>query len=384
MIPGQGSQRYAICAERVFDGRRWHEHAAVLVERGRIARLSAWADVPEECPQERLPEGAMLAPGFVDLQVNGGGGVLLNDRPTADGMRAIAAAHRKLGTTAILPTLITDTRGQMIVAIEAAREAAGRDGVIGLHIEGPFLSPLRPGIHRKDRIATAEMRDLDVLRRLPPHSMVTLAPECVPPGFIRALVEAGIRVSAGHSEASADVMQRAVEEGLTGVTHLYNAMPPLAGRAPGIVGTALAEPRLTAGLIVDGIHVDPISVRAAFAAKGAGGIALVSDAMPSVGSAEAQFQLMDRTISLRDGKLTSDDGTLAGAHLDMAAAVRNAVTLAGIPVENALRAALLTPAKFLGIEKEHGVIAPGAHADLVVLSDELKVLSVWAGGERVS
>jgi N-acetylglucosamine-6-phosphate deacetylase len=326
----------------------------------------------------------MLAPGFIDLQVNGGDGVLLNDQPTVQGMHAIAAAHRRLGTTAILPTLITDTRGQMIVAIEAAREAVGRNGVLGLHLEGPFISPARPGIHRKDRIVRAEMRDLDVLRRLPPHSMLTLAPECVPEGFVRALVDAGIRVSAGHSEASAEVMQRALDEGLTGVTHLYNAMPPLMGRAPGIVGMALAEPRLIAGLIVDGHHVDPISVRAAFAAKGADDIALVSDAMPSVGSSETQFQLMGRTISLRNGKLTSDDGTLAGAHLDIATAVKNAVTLAGIALEDALRAATLTSANFLGLDGDHGVVAPGAHADFVALSNDLHVLSVWAGGERVS
>ena len=383
MLPDQGSQRHAICAERLFDGRRWLERAAVVVEGGRVAGLSPWSDVPEGCPQQRLPQGAMLVPGFVDLQVNGGGGVLLNDRPTADGMRAIAAAHRRLGTTSILPTLITDTRGQMIIAIEAAREAAGRDGVLGLHLEGPFLSSARPGIHRKDHIAKAEMRDLDVLRRLPSHSMVTLAPECVPPNFIRALADAGIRVSAGHSEASAEIMRRAIDEGLTGVTHLYNAMPPLAGRSPGIVGMALAEPKLIAGLIADGLHVDAVSLRAAFAAKGADAIALVSDAMPSVGSNETQFQLMDRTISLRDGKLTGDDGTLAGAHLDMATAVKNAVTLAGIPLEDALRAATLTPAKFLGLDKERGTIVPGAHADVVALSADLNVLSVWTDGERV-
>jgi N-acetylglucosamine-6-phosphate deacetylase len=384
MPPDRASRRHAICAERVFDGRRSHQRAAVLVEGGRIGGLSSWSELPDGLPQERLPDGAMLVPGFVDLQVNGGGGLLLNDQPTAEGMRAIARAHRPLGTTAILPTLITDTRGQMIVAIEAALEAAGGDGVLGLHLEGPFLSAARPGIHRKDRIANAEMGDLDVLRRLPPHSMVTLAPECVPQGFIRGLVQAGIRVSAGHSEGSAEVMQRAIGEGLTGVTHLYNAMPPLMGRAPGIVGMALTEPRLIAGLIVDGHHVDPVSVRAAFAAKGADGIALVSDAMPSVGSSETQFELMGRTISLRDGKLTSDDGTLAGAHLHMAAGVKKAVMLAGIALEDALHAATLTPARFLGLGGERGAIAPGAHADVVALSSDLDVLSVWAAGQRVA
>ena len=228
-----------------------------------------------------------------------------------------------------------------------------------------------------------EMRDLEPLRDLPGRSLVTLAPECVPDGFVRALAAAGVRVSVGHSEASAEVLLSAVDDGLTGVTHLYNAMPPLAGRAPGIVGAALSEPRLIAGLIADGLHVDPVSIRAAFAAKGADGIALVSDAMPTVGSELSSFELMGRTVSLQNGKLTAADGTLAGAHLDMASAVRNAVTLANIPLEDALRAATLTPARFLGLDQERGVLVAGARADFVALGIGLDVLSVWVDGERV-
>jgi N-acetylglucosamine-6-phosphate deacetylase len=178
-------------------------------------------------------------------------------------------------------------------------------------------------------------------------------------------------------------MFRAIDEGLSGVTHLFNAMPPLMGRAPGLVGAALADSRLTAGLIVDGIHVDPVSVRAAFAAKGADRIALVSDAMPTVGSAQREFDLMQRRIVLADGKLTTEEGTLAGAHLDMATAVRNAVTMAGIPLHDALRAAALTPAAFLGIEQKRGAFVPGAHADVVCLLPDLTVHSVWTGGELI-
>jgi N-acetylglucosamine-6-phosphate deacetylase len=325
----------------------------------------------------------MLVPGFIDLQVNGGGGVLLNDAPTPDAMRAIARAHRRLGTTALLPTLITDTREQMQTAIASARAVAGADGVLGLHLEGPFISPARPGVHRKDRILRAEMADAERLGDLPGRSMITLAPECVPAGFVRALAGSGVRVSVGHSEASAEIVLSAADEGLTGVTHLYNAMPPLMGRSPGIVGAALSEPRLIAGLIADGIHVDPVSIRAAFAAKGADGIALVSDAMPTVGADLDRFALLGRTVTLHNGKLTEEDGTIAGAHLDMASAVRTAVRLAGIPLDDALRAATLTPARFLGIENERGVLVPGAHADLVLLDAELAVVSVWAGGERV-
>jgi len=195
------------------------------------------------------------------------------------------------------------------------------------------------------------------------------------------LASAGVRISIGHSEASAAVVVQAVAEGATGVTHLFNAMPPFSARAPGIVGTALAEPRLTAGLIVDGIHVDPVSVRAAFAAKGADRIALVTDAMPTVGTSLDRFDLVGRTIKLVDGRLITEEGTLAGAHLDMASAVRNAVRLAEVPLEDALRAASLTPARFLGVENERGAIVPGARADLAALTDKLTVAATWIDGE---
>jgi N-acetylglucosamine-6-phosphate deacetylase len=374
----------AVLATRLFDGRRWHRDAAVLIEDGRIRGIAPWAEVPDGWPQRRLAEGVLLAPGFIDLQVNGGGGVLLNDDPSPDTMLAIARCHRRYGVTACLPTLITDSRQRTQAAIAAARSAAGIDGILGVHLEGPFISPARPGIHRPDHIAVPHLSDLDWLGDLAGagRCLVTLAPERVPDGFVKKLAAAGIRISAGHSEAPADVMLRAATDGLTGVTHLFNAMPPLAGRAPGIAGAALAEPRLIAGIIVDGIHVDPVSVRAAFAAKGAEGMMLVSDAMPSVGANLAEFQLMGRSISLHDGRLTGADGTLAGAHLNMAAAVRNAVNLAKLPLDDALRAASLTPASFLGLADERGTLTSGARADMVALTEDLEVIATWVGGEE--
>jgi N-acetylglucosamine-6-phosphate deacetylase len=366
----------------VFDGQSWHAAAAVLIGRGRILGLGPWGEVPSHWPQLRLPAGTVLAPGFIDLQVNGGGGVLLNDQPTVDGMRAIARAHRRYGTTACLPTLITDTRELMLAAMAAARSVAGGEGVLGLHLEGPFISPKRPGVHRADLIAQPVEDDLEELCELDGagRSLMTLAPECVPAGFIAKLVSAGVRVSIGHSEASAAVVMQAVADGATGVTHLFNAMPPWSARAPGVVGSALAERRLTAGLIVDGIHVDPISVRAAFAAKGADRIALVTDAMPTVGTSLDRFELGGRTIKLADGRLTTAEGTLAGAHLDMASAVRNAVRLAEIPLDDALRAASLTPARFLGVDHERGAFKPGARADMVALNEDLGVVATWLDG----
>ena len=379
--PSVGGGR-AILADRVFDGHGWHPNTAVLIREGRIAGLAPRSEVPPDWPQTHLPTGVFLTAGFIDLQVNGGGGVLLNDQPTPHGMRAIARAHRRTGTTACLPTLISDAREQMHAAIVAARSAAGRDGVLGLHVEGPFLSPQRPGVHRPDRIVQPAGGDLEALCELAGagSSMVTLAPECVPAGFVRALAGSGVRVSIGHSEATAAVVLQAVADGATGVTHLFNAMPPLSARAPGIVGAALSEPRLTAGLIVDGIHVDPVSVRAAFAAKGADRIALVTDAMPTVGTSLDHFELLGRTIKLTNGRLTTEEGTLAGAHLDMASAVRCAVRLAQIPLDDALRAASLTPARFLGLDGERGALVPDARADLVALTEDLTVVATWVDG----
>jgi N-acetylglucosamine-6-phosphate deacetylase len=398
MTPGRNNPSsapaHAVLAPRAFDGHRWHSDAAVLIRGEHIVGIAPQTEVPSDWPQMQLPVGVFLAPGFIDLQVNGGGGVLLNDQPTADGMRAIARAHRRCGTTACLPTLITDTPEQIRAAVGAARAIAGREGVLGLHLEGPFISRKRPGVHRPDLIrqpnarrsppAAGEGDDLDLLCELAGigHSLVTLAPECVPTGFIRTLTAAGLRVSIGHSEASADVVAQAAADGATGVTHLFNAMPPLSAREPGIIGTALAEQALTAGLIVDGIHVDPVSVRAAFAAKGCDRIALITDAMPTVGTSLTHFELMGRTVTLAEGRLSTESGILAGAHLDMATAVRNAVELAQLPLEDALRAASLTPARFLGVENERGALVSGARADLVALSDDLRVVATWLGGEN--
>jgi N-acetylglucosamine-6-phosphate deacetylase len=375
---------HAVLADRVFDGHGWHNGAAVLIRDGLIVGVGTTAEIRPDGPQTRLPPGVFLAPGFIDLQVNGGGGILLNDQPTVDGMRAVARAHRRYGTTACLPTLITDTREKMRAAIAAARSIAGKDAVLGVHLEGPFISPRRPGVHRPDRIANPGPGDLEELCELAGagSSLVTLAPECVPAGFVRSLASSGVRVSIGHSEATAAIVTQAAEDGATGVTHLFNAMPPMSAREPGIIGAALADRRLTAGLIVDGIHVDPVSVRTAFAAKGSDRIALVTDAMPTVGASLDRFELVGRNIRLRDGRLTTEEGTLAGAHLDMASAVRNAVRLAKVPLEDALRAGSLTPARFLGLDKERGTLVPNARADLVALSEELQVVATWVDGSR--
>jgi N-acetylglucosamine-6-phosphate deacetylase len=374
----------AISADRIFDGYRWHNDSVILIDHGVVQSIAPRDQSAPDWPTEAMPPGTVLAPGFIDLQVNGGGGILLNDEPTPEAMRAIARAHRRYGTTSCLPTLITDTRAKATAAIAAAKLLDGADGILGLHLEGPFISPSRPGIHRTDRILSATKGDLDWLGELSAlgSSLVTLAPECVPRGFVKTLTTSGIRVSVGHSEAAAGTLKSAIDEGLSGVTHLFNAMPAMSAREPGIVGVALTDERLTAGIIVDGLHVDPLVVQAAFSAKNRSNIALVSDAMPTVGTEQVHFELMGRQIQLRQGRLVSENGTLAGAHLDLASAVKNAVTLVGISLDDALRAASLVPARFLGIEHHRGALTAGARADIVALTKGLGVLTTWIAGRR--
>lgn len=373
------SPLYAVLAPRLFDGAAMRGPAALLHRAGRIVGVAEPGAVPDGAVRHELPPGALLAPGFIDVQVNGGGGVLLNDAPTPAGMRAIIAAHRPFGTTGLLPTLITDDRAVMVRAVAAARDMAGQPGFLGLHLEGPFLNPERKGVHRAEYMVTPGDADLDLLGQA---ALVTLAPERVPSGFIRKLRQRGPRIAAGHTMATAAQMKAAVEEGLTGVTHLYNAMPPLSGRAPGPIGAGFADERLVAGIICDGLHVDPLNVRAAWRAMGAARLMLVTDAMPLVGAAATGFNLLGRDVALVDGRLVLADGTLAGAHLDMAAAVRNAISLAGLPLGDALAMASATPAAFLGQGHVRGRLAPGLAADLVALDAALGVLGTWVAGEH--
>jgi N-acetylglucosamine-6-phosphate deacetylase len=371
----------ALVNGRVLTPKGLVDGVAVLVEDGRIARLANENRIPARARKYDL-DGGTLAPGFIDVQVNGGGGVLFNDDPSVDSIAAIGAAHRRFGTTGFLPTLISADLDVVARAIEATRRAIeeGVPGVLGVHIEGPFLSLKRKGVH-----------DAKVLRRLDGRSfklvtqptggktLITLAPEETDPAMIRRLARAGLVVSAGHTDATYEVVRAALDAGLTGFTHIFNAMSPLATRAPGAVGAALEDQQSWCGMIVDGHHVDPVVLRLALKCKPREKFMLVTDAMPSVGAARKTFQLQGRTIKAKNGVLVAPDGALAGADLDMASAVRNSVKLLGLSFEEAVAMASLHPAQFLGFP-DRGAIAPGARADLVLLDDALKVRETWIGG----
>lgn len=374
--------QHAIAADTVFDGTIVHRDQAVIVQGSRILRLESRDRIPAGIRAETLPEGAWLAPGFIDMQVNGGGDVLFNNKPDAEAVATIVAAHRTFGTTSLLPTLITDTREKMKAAIDAVRNAANHPGVLGIHFEGPFLSPEKPGVHHPDLIRQPDADDLEIITSLREGvTLVTLAPEMVPPGFIAQLARSGLRISLGHSMATYAQTKAAIAEGLTGFTHLFNVMRPLASREPGPIAAALENPNVWFGMIVDGEHVDPAMLRLAL--RGMAHPMLVTDAMPPVGGSGSTFTLYDQTIGLSNGRLTRPDGTLAGAALDMAAAVRNCVKLLRVPLEKALRLASAEPAAFLGLGGTFGHIAPGYRADMVALAPEdVRVLETWVAGMR--
>jgi N-acetylglucosamine-6-phosphate deacetylase len=373
--------RTAIAASHLFDGVALHRDTAVMIDGTSITALLPRADVPANAQVRALPDGLWLAPGFIDTQVNGGGGVLLNDDPTPKGISAIVSAHRKFGTTALLPTLITDLPETTSRAIRAADEAAASmPGVLGIHLEGPFLSPERPGVHDPRRLRRPGDDDLAIITaKRRGVTLVTLAPEQVPNGFIAALAAAGVRVALGHSMATYAQTRSAMADGLTGFTHLFNAMRPLASREPGPITAALEDPAAWFGMIVDGIHVDPAVLRLAL--RGLAQPMLVTDAMPPVGGGGSAFRLYGDEITVRDGRCFRRDGTLAGSMLDMASAVRNCVDLLGVPLTDALRFASSNPANFLGLGHTLGRLAPGCRADLVAFDPTtIEVASTWVAG----
>lgn len=356
---------------------------AVLVEEGRISALVP-ADDPRVAAATQVDlQGHALLPGYIDAQVNGGGGYLFNNTPDVDTLAAIARAHRRFGTTGLLPTLISDDVAVMEKAIAATAAAieAKVPGVLGIHLEGPYIAPARKGTHDASKFRVPDAAEIAMAASLRDGvTLLTLAPERVPVAAIRALVEAGVIVAAGHTAASYEQARAGLDAGITGFTHLYNAMSPLQGREPGAVGAALEDRDSWCGVIVDGVHVHPASLRVALAAKPRGKVFLVTDAMPPVGAEDPSYSLYGEVITAVDGVVRNAAGSLAGSALDMGTAVRNAVRLLGLPLEEAARMASTYPARFLGLGDRYGRIAPGYQADLVQVDDDLQVVATWIAG----
>ena len=359
------------------------DNQIVFVDGSRIGEIRPDDDAKADAETVVDLNGRLLLPGFIDVQVNGGGGSLLNSDPTIEGIRTIATAHRRFGTTGLLPTLITDDLDVVRRAIAAVDEAilAGVPGVLGIHLEGPYLSPDRKGAHDGSKLRRLDLSGVPLLTSLRRgRTLVTLAPEVTAPGTIEALVEAGVLVSAGHTNGTTAIIEDAFRRGVTGVTHLFNAMSQLGSRAPGAVGAVLHNQDAYVGIIVDGRHVDPRVLKLALRCRPLDRFMLVTDAMPCVGSSLDSFVLQGRTIRVRDGVCVDDAGTLSGAAVDMATTVRNAVSMLGMTTADAVRMASEYPARFLGLGGELGRIHPGYRANLVVANDAMEIESVWVDG----
>lgn len=377
---------FAITGASIFTGEVMLADHALVVRNGVIDAIIEARALATSMPVTRLKDG-VLAPGFVDVQVNGGGGFCVNNQPDVAALRQIASAHAKYGTTALLPTVITDAPEVMHAAIAATREALrlGTPGIIGLHCEGPFLDMARRGAHPAPFIRKAETADIDALIAADCGTLlVTLSPDQVSPADIARLVQAHVIVSLGHSDATAETAERALVAGASAFTHLFNAMSPLTHRAPGMVGAALSSRHAYCGLICDGLHVDPRVLQIALRAKNPDHFMLVSDAMPPAAGGPDHFTLQGRAITRRNGALYLEDGTLAGCDLTMDAAMRYCVHTLGLPLPTALQMAARNPARMIGQHHRIGSLAPGLQADMVHLDDSLQVRATWIAGSAIS
>lgn len=368
---------------RLFDGEKFSDNQVLSVVDGKIQRI----DQIIENIDVTLP--GLVVPGYIDLQVNGGGGALFNAAPSVNQLKTIMLAHAKYGTTAMMPTLITDDITVMEQAADAIALAIAKKtpGILGIHFEGPHLSVAKKGTHCADYIRAISEAEWRVLSRTDiGQVMVTIAPETVSPDEIKKMVSLGIKVCLGHTNADFITAQKAVDAGASGFTHLFNAMSALQGREPGVVGCALLNDETSCGLIVDGHHVDYASCQLAIKTKPQGKVFLVTDAMPPVGTEQTEFALYDRTVFVENGKLTSSTGELAGSSLTMANAVINTHEQLGVSREESFKMAGLYPAQYLYQDTAlpRGKLAVGMRADFLMLNDNLTVEQTWISGERIS
>jgi N-acetylglucosamine-6-phosphate deacetylase len=374
---------FALAGAKVFDGEKLHDGLAVVVVGNRIADVVPAGQLAETI-ERRILRGGILAPGFIDVQVNGGGGALLNGHPSLETVRRIAGSHRAFGTTGMLPTVITDAPHVLAEAISAVRAAlaAKVPGVAGIHIEGPFLDVNRKGAHDAQHIRTMTQADADMIAGADcGTAMLTVAPNRVKPELIEFLARHGVLVSLGHSDATLAEVQQALDAGACAFTHVFNAMSQMTGREPGMVGAALSDPQSFCGLIADGLHVHDSAMKVAITAKTADRIMLISDAMPAAAGGPEVFELQGRAVHRTNGRLVLADGTLAGSNLTMNEAVRHCVMKLHVNIADALRMASLTPAKFIKRDNELGRIKTGFLASLVHLTDSFDVTQAWIEGK---
>ena len=378
---------YALVNGRIYSGDDIFDHHAVVIADGKIERVCSLAALPPEIEQQDVG-GAIIAPGFIDLQLNGCGGVQFNDDIHAISVETLETMHRanvKSGCTSFLPTLITSSDELMVRAVETMRAFLQKypHFLLGLHLEGPWLNVAKKGTHNPALIRQPDPKMVDFLcENADVISKVTLAPESVGSAVIRQLSDAGIVVSAGHSNATFEEAKAGFAAGITFATHLYNAMPAFAGREPGLIGALFDAPDVYCGIIADGLHVHYANVRNAKRIKG-DKLVLVTDATAPAGAAIDKFIFAGKTIYYRDGLCVDEHGTLSGSALTMIEAVQNSVEHAGIPLDEALRMASLYPARAMGVEKQSGSLQAGKIANLTVFTRDFKIIKTLVNGDNV-
>jgi N-acetylglucosamine-6-phosphate deacetylase len=379
--------KQALVGARIFTGEEFLDNHVLIVADDKIEALVPAADLDASIPQILL-DGGVIAPGFIDLQVNGGGGAFFTNDTSVTAVKTMLDGHRPTGTTSLVPTLISNTREVHQAGVQAVADAvaAGMKGVLGVHVEGSFFDMARRGAHNERYIRKMEQADIDWLVAAVKDQqdfkvILTLAPEHVEPGQIKQLTSAGVVVCGGHTDAHYESVVAALKEGLSGFTHLYNAMRPTTGREPGVVGAALEDRNSWCGIIIDSYHVHAASARIALAAKPKGKIYLVTDAMSTVGSPEKSFQIYGETIYEKDGCLVNAEGRLAGSAIGMIDAVRLNTEWVGVELSESLRMASLYPAEYMQVNHYLGRIQAGFRADLVHFTGVYRVTHTWVAGD---
>lgn len=373
---------YALTNCKVYTGTDVLVDHSVIINGAEIGTICPNSELPQDIELKDL-KGAILSPGFIDLQLNGCGGVMLNDEITAETMQIMHEANLKSGCTSFLPTLITSSDEDMRASIEAAREYHNKyqNQSLGLHLEGPYLNVMKKGIHSVDHIRNS---DSDMIQLMCDNAdliaKVTLAPELNDPEHIERLYKAGIVVSIGHTNATYAEARQGFESGITFATHLFNAMTPMVGREPGVVGAIYDTPDVYAGIIADGFHVDYANIRIAHKIKKEK-LVLVTDATAPAGVDMEYFIFVGKKVYYKDGKCVDENGTLGGSALTMIEAVQNTVEHVGIALDEALRMATLYPAQAMGVDNKLGRIKKGMVANLAIFDRDFNVKATVVNGQ---
>ena len=377
--------KQALLGSQIFCGERFYDDHALLVDGKSIVDIVDKNNIPENFNKMELDQG-ILAPGFIDLQVNGGGGVLFNNSPNKESLNTIIKAHQFFGTTSVMPTVISDSLEVLEQCIKTVtEEIKNNSSLLGIHIEGPFFNTKYRGVHQKQYISTINSDYLNLFESLKGFPvMLTLAPECISSQQLKHLTSLGIKTLAGHSDATYDELDDAIKNGLDGFTHLFNAMGQISAREPGVVGSALHFENTFASIIVDLHHVHPSLIQLAYQLKPTGKLFFISDSMATINHGKPSFELYDEVVNELDGRLVNSEGKLAGSSITQIDAVKNAYQKCNIPLNQALAMASRYPAEYLGIANHWGSLKPGYRADLVHFDSNFKVHNAWVSGKQIN